>query len=128
MPAMLLRIQYRGILSRFTQLMSMDSLDRKSTRLNSSHTEIYTLSLHDALPIWSGPSAVKFKYACYALEDSVPWDSFAFHAIDVDGLVRSEEHTSELQSHRDLHSFPTRRSSDLVWAIRRKIQVCLLCS
>src|SRR6202022_3054464 len=26
--------------------------DRKSTRLNSSHTEIYTLSLHDALPIW----------------------------------------------------------------------------
>src|SRR5476649_1627672 len=27
--------------------------DRKSTRLNSSHTEIYTLSLHDALPIWS---------------------------------------------------------------------------
>src|SRR5882672_7427995 len=27
--------------------------------------------------------------------------------------MRSEEHTSELQSHRDLHSFPTRRSSDL---------------
>src|SRR4030095_10990635 len=27
---------------------------------------------------------------------------------------RSEEHTSALQSHRDLHSFPTRRSSDLV--------------
>src|SRR5215204_5594324 len=26
--------------------------------------------------------------------------------------ARSEEHTSELQSHRDLHSFPTRRSSD----------------
>src|SRR5215211_5842662 len=29
------------------------------------------------------------------------------------GLARSEEHTSELQSHSDLHSFPTRRSSDL---------------
>src|SRR5215204_5082782 len=28
------------------------------------------------------------------------------------GASRSEEHTSELQSHRDLHSFPTRRSSD----------------
>src|SRR5260221_321784 len=28
-------------------------------------------------------------------------------------MKRSEEHTSELQSHRDLHSFPTRRSSDL---------------
>src|SRR5947207_2723286 len=28
-------------------------------------------------------------------------------------IMRSEEHTSELQSHSDLHSFPTRRSSDL---------------
>src|SRR5438034_289052 len=28
-------------------------------------------------------------------------------------IPRSEEHTSELQSHSDLHSFPTRRSSDL---------------
>src|SRR6202049_3828168 len=26
-------------------------VDRKSTRLESSHTDIYTLSLHDALPI-----------------------------------------------------------------------------
>src|SRR3712207_3040767 len=31
----------------------------------------------------------------------------------VPSLERSEEHTSELQSRRDLHSFPTRRSSDL---------------
>src|SRR5438034_678879 len=30
------------------------SADRKSTRLNSSHTVIYTLSLHDALPIYTG--------------------------------------------------------------------------
>src|SRR5882672_8910695 len=29
-------------------------------------------------------------------------------------IERSEEHTSELQSHSDLHSFPTRRSSDLL--------------
>src|SRR5260221_692057 len=28
--------------------------------------------------------------------------------------ARSEEHTSELQSHSDLPSFPTRRSSDLI--------------
>src|SRR5476649_46617 len=34
-------------------------------------------------------------------------------AINRFRTVRSEEHTSELQSHRDLHSFPTRRSSDL---------------
>src|SRR5438034_1350012 len=31
----------------------------------------------------------------------------------VAAVIRSEEHTSELQSHSDLHSFPTLRSSDL---------------
>src|SRR4030095_7246720 len=37
------------------------------------------------------------------------------HGIWTQKLIfRSEEHTSELQSHRDLHSFPTRRSSDLL--------------
>src|SRR5260221_631050 len=35
--------------------------DRKSTRLNSSHTEIYTLSLHDALPI-SLPEGIVTSY------------------------------------------------------------------
>src|SRR5476649_2271361 len=40
-------------------LEALRTQDRKSTRLNSSHTEIYTLSLHDALPIsrrpgWAG--------------------------------------------------------------------------
>src|ERR1035437_2407631 len=35
------------------------------------------------------------------------------YSIGVVGRDRSEEHTSELQSRRDLHSFPTRRSSDL---------------
>src|ERR1035437_3250592 len=34
--------------------VSRAKADRKSTRLNSSHTKIYTLSLHDALPILVG--------------------------------------------------------------------------
>src|SRR4029453_13818782 len=34
--------------------------------------------------------------------------------MDAKRKARSEEHTSALQSHRDLHSFPTRRSSDLL--------------
>src|SRR5579875_522711 len=88
--------------------------DRKSTRLNSSHTVIYTLSLHDALPIYylacclvivevaDFPVFVKFQFIKGVAQD----DSAA--------LSRSEEHTSELQSHSDLHSFPTRRSSDLL--------------
>src|ERR1051326_854258 len=55
--------------------------DRKSTRLNSSHillydrppTEIYSLSLHDALPIWNdrwlalGPD---FDEACRKLRNA----------------------------------------------------------
>src|SRR5476649_2579715 len=96
-------------LSRFT----MAGTDRKSTRLNSSHTVIYTLSLHDALPILASRLTVP-PFA----SDSIPHArllgvarlrTFTIHH----GRYRSEEHTSELQSHSDLHSFPTRRSSDL---------------
>src|SRR5476649_1177737 len=104
------------------------SSDRKSTRLNSSHTEIYTLSLHDALPIylvlfylffegglipmfliigvWGGPRRVyaTFKFFLYTLLGSVLmllaimamyWDA---GTTDIPALLRSEEHTSELQS------------------------------
>src|SRR5476649_2086758 len=87
--------------------------DRKSTRLNSSHTEIYTLSLHDALPIYTGERR----------GEGTPLDDVGHERVELFVLIdeqqdvlrgrRSEEHTSELQSHRDLHSFPTRRSSDL---------------
>src|SRR5476649_1033652 len=87
--------------------------DRKSTRLNSSHTEIYTLSLHDALPIWQfharrGRQDAGGHAAC---KNAARGRRAA--VLSQPGLWRSEEHTSELQSHRDLHSFPTRRSSDL---------------
>src|SRR5476649_1562409 len=87
--------------------------DRKSTRLNSSHTEIYTLSLHDALPIFDPVTQATYvlvRRETYARLKSL----LAMDDYDPDeGAARSEEHTSELQSHRDLHSFPTRRSSDL---------------
>src|SRR5476649_85345 len=87
--------------------------DRKSTRLNSSHTEIYTLSLHDALPIFGGAIVLLhlagFEQA--TVVDRILGPRHGFQTDPRNG--RSEEHTSELQSHRDLHSFPTRRSSDL---------------
>src|SRR5882672_9696263 len=87
--------------------------DRKSTRLNSSHTVIYTLSLHDALPI--------FVLRRVLVDHHRRLIALTFHEIAAGDdrqtlraeVRRSEEHTSELQSHRDLHSFPTRRSSDL---------------
>src|SRR5262252_8333613 len=96
-----------------TRTSAAGRLDRKSTRLNSSHTEIYTLSLHDALPI--SPTAQGIaerlqKPACSRAKHAEPHDTHAHLGCR---QVRSEEHTSELQSHRDLHSFPTRRSSDL---------------
>src|SRR4030043_258386 len=37
--------------------------DRKGTRLNSSPTEIYTLSLHDALPIYVAPDGLEVQHA-----------------------------------------------------------------
>src|ERR671927_64720 len=87
--------------------------DRKSTRLNSSHTEIYTLSLHDALPISHTVRSKVIKRDPLSWHGSSPTWARRGRALRPQDDPRSEEHTSELQSHRDLHSFPTRRSSDL---------------
>src|SRR5437899_9301727 len=59
---------------------------------DTATTEIYTLSLHDALPILGGGS--KAAAALLGLRDR-PTAIFA-------GSDRSEEHTSELQSLRHL--------------------------
>src|SRR5215211_4583759 len=95
-------------LGNFTRL-----LDRKSTRLNSSHTVIYTLSLHDALPI----SSLAFNLPAHLFRHDQPATGNRrgrhLGTRKLHTSLRSEEHTSELQSHSDLHSFPTRRSSDL---------------
>src|SRR5690554_3359704 len=144
--------------------------DRKSTRLNSSHvrisyavfclnhtstTQIYTLSLHDALPILSFKSDAAIRRVCKNLAEhgrighlTSAEGGIKTHLADGSRVTvfrpnnasqwaffvrkfanRSEEHTSELQSrphlvcrlllesyvyHPDLHSFPTRRSSDLI--------------
>src|SRR5579875_2326146 len=93
--------------------VALSRIDRKSTRLNSSHTVIYTLSLHDALPISQEDRSPAQGGQC-------PGPPTHAHLLPSPGppprrpqSYRSEEHTSELQSHSDLHSFPTRRSSDL---------------
>src|SRR5476649_2260921 len=87
--------------------------DRKSTRLNSSHTVIYTLSLHDALPIFGVIYHPETERLSHYFDASLPNQFDEWIWFDETSAVRSEEHTSELQSHSDLHSFPTRRSSDL---------------
>src|SRR3954469_1162131 len=83
--------------------------DRESTRLNSSHvessyavfffndtatTEIYTLSLHDALPISGGRRQRHDRTARLFRHGGRP-----VHHVETD---RSGEHTSELQSRREL--------------------------
>src|SRR5207249_10147600 len=67
---------------------------------DTATTEIYTLSLHDALPIWRtvyglNPMAGVVEGFRWALlgSDTAPGPIIA---------VRSEEHTSELQSRFDL--------------------------
>jgi hypothetical protein len=35
---------------------------------------------------YSATSITRFKFLCYALEDSAPWDQFEVIVIDVDGL------------------------------------------
>src|SRR5277367_7091701 len=57
---------------------------------DTATTEIYTLSLHDALPI----SAITGPYANFLQE--------GFRCACFREGTRSEEHTSELQSHHDL--------------------------
>src|SRR5438034_11767163 len=61
-------------------------------------TEIYTLSLHDALPISSFARArAKVLVRFQAIPEALA------QAFDIDPKkLRSEEHTSELQSHSDL--------------------------
>src|SRR5439155_22280315 len=56
---------------------------------DAATTEIYTLSLHDALPIFT--AFVQFPRHSVRLKVRVIWCSAA-------GVARSEEHTSELQS------------------------------
>src|SRR5438034_10869612 len=70
-------------------------------------TEIYTLSLHDALPIFPRRG---YRFVASVREDGAatasdpaasPASGPAQTASQVD-VKRSEEHTSELQSHSDL--------------------------
>src|SRR5437868_10613028 len=55
---------------------------------DTATTEIYTLSLHDALPIWDRG----YSHPCDPL----------LRLAEARGHARSEEHTSELQSRFDL--------------------------
>src|SRR5438093_5820149 len=60
---------------------------------DTATTEIYTLSLHDALPI-----LVQSSDTCGTVTNSWDGDTYQTNGCIIVGLIRSEEHTSELQS------------------------------
>src|SRR5436309_15295924 len=69
---------------------------------DTATTEIYTLSLHDALPIWLEDDrvwAAHFSFLRSLFSAVVPADEIAAAGA---GTTRSEEHTSELQSRENL--------------------------
>src|SRR2546430_7459584 len=76
---------------------------------DTATTEIYTLSLHDALPIYLGPQRHAGRLAHLdqlgpaRLGQAEPLERAEQHGQLVDAeLRRSEEHTSELQSQSNL--------------------------
>src|SRR5699024_12427779 len=71
---------------------------------NSATTQIYTLSLHDALPISSQNYSVgKQKRMDRVLMDCMVLSDVVSVVLGVGAYIfRSEEHTSELQSRFDL--------------------------
>src|SRR5690625_6963242 len=66
------------------------------------HAALYTLSLHDALPIWSSGSSRKMFPRAFAGKDLASERSSERSASSTIirnlSMDRSEEHTSELQS------------------------------
>ena len=64
---------------------------------DTATTEIYTLSLHDALPILNLPQAVTAEKMPEHVQIAIDENMAVFYN-DLE-VSRSEEHTSELQSH-----------------------------
>src|SRR5438874_4062194 len=79
---------------------------------DTAPTEIYTLSLHDALPIYSqgvvpaasvpAPGTGSFRHSTVPRPYPADSSTTRSHPRTCAQTARSEEHTSELQSRRDL--------------------------
>src|SRR5436309_14888109 len=63
---------------------------------HTATTQIYTLSLHDALPIWYS------RRSSIVPPSSIPTRATPHCIVSTASNTRSEEHTSELQSRENL--------------------------
>src|SRR5260370_38879737 len=72
---------------------------------DTATTEIYTLSLHDALPILTEGEGIRLlvttEFAPWSYQ-KVALENLTYALMRPRGEFRSEEHTSELQSHLNL--------------------------
>src|SRR5699024_12269069 len=93
-------------LCQFTSLLNIFII---FSLLKSTHTHLYTLSLHDALPIlritipslfWKPVCDIKGISLTITGKVGAPADTQLFISLLLN--LRSEEHTSELQSRFDL--------------------------
>src|SRR5476649_1493183 len=85
------------------QPVAISTTDRKSTRLNSSHTEIYTFPYTTLFRSRSEAGRAAQGPVREPLHRIADQHARGDRAAGGDQHDRSEEHTSELQSHRDLH-------------------------
>src|SRR2546421_6768593 len=69
---------------------------------DTATTEIYTLSLHDALPISFQLAIAEEEITERNLGTLAAIGQFVYQKCHANGSGRSEEHTSELQSRSDL--------------------------
>src|SRR3712207_9202017 len=70
---------------------------------DTATTEIYTLSLHDALPIFS--DALRINWSCSGISFDNVQTGYGYAGPNGEQVIcetRSEEHTSELQSRQYL--------------------------
>src|SRR4028119_803014 len=99
--------------------MAMRSEERFS---RNAETEIYTLSLHDALPI--SQTSTSISYSDLRFNVGYRWKNGVLN-FGKDNLSYGYEIGRAVQQEcrdRDLHSFPTRRSSDLTNIHKHQLQ------
>src|SRR5476649_2883654 len=112
-----------GERSQSTELSLIEGLCARKFRMDTGLPWSFTLLLagEQSFLVFACHPALLDRFSLKslfeALSDAYGGEALA-PALGLDQRGRSEEHTSELQSHRDLHSFPTRRSSDLPRAAR----------